>query len=299
MLLSVAQMSPVSVAAQQAANAGGKSAKAAMAPGWKMDAPVRLQFAYLPDTKAVSGPVEKLASMGLSAAYLPDIDNIILANIKGLGFPLPDRPDPAQFKLYLKLFNAPAKLDAGKMSGTVLRGFHLDTMPRGGKALKSYAAVKANTAVKFAYIAPASTVFSEANPFPTPEVGGDAGFFLKHTPFYSIYVLPAEGGAAKSEDDAAVRSRQGVVSFHEELLSHYGKTLKAAGSDKDYLFFTDGDATLKVLRKPIVIEDWRNAPMPTGKKDFLTALLLIFRSQKGDGSLAEETVFEVGSIVRQ
>jgi len=275
--------------------------KKAARPGWKMDAPVRFQFAYLPDSKKPAEPLEKLVSMGLSAAWLPDIDNIILSNIKGLGFTLPDRPNPAQFKLYLKLFNAPAKLDDGKMAETVLGGFHLDTMPRGGGSLKAYAEKSANTAVKFGYIAPADLKFSEANPFPVPAVGRDGAFFLKNTPFFSIYVLPSEGGAArfKSEDEAAAWSRKGVLAFHEELLAHYGKTLKAAGSDKDYLFFTDGNATLKVQRKPIVIETWRDAPMPTGKKDFLTALLLIYRSQKGDGPLASETVFEVGAIVRQ
>ncbi len=288
-------------AAAQVLAAPAFSAKQAARPAWKMDAPVRFQFAYLPDSKKAEGPVEKLAGMGLSPDWLPDIDNIILSDIKALGFTLPDRPDPARFKLYLKLFNAPAKLDDGKMAETVLRGFHMDTMPRGGKALKAYAGTSANTAVKFGYIAPADFKFSETSPFPAPEAGGDEAFFLKNTPFFSIYVLPSEAVRApfKSEDEAAAWSRKGVLAFHEELVSHYGRTLKAAGSDKDYLFFTDGNATLKVQRKPIIIETWRNAPMPTGKRDFLTALLLVFRSQKGEGPLAAETVFEVGSIVRQ
>jgi hypothetical protein len=276
------------------------------AAGWRVDEPLRFQLAYIPDGRAGSAGAARVPSLGLSPDFLPDIDNINLAEIQKLGFTLPGREGAERYKLYLKLFAFPAGLDAGPLCEGILRAHHISDLPGGGPELVRFMSDRGNVAVKFGHIDGAGRVFSEASPFPPFTAGGGSAFastLARYTPFYSLYVTPDRPAQPGSDDELARRSAGGVVAFHRELLAHYRKTLQEVsgpGTDR-YHFFRDDrqKITLRVPRSPLVFDNWRNLPMPTDRKrHFLSGLLLIYRSQDGDVGLPAETVFEVASVVR-
>ncbi len=274
--------------------------------GWQVDRQLRFQLAYTPDGKVVPGNSIKVPSMKLSKEYLPDIDNIVLSDIKGLGFTLPDRKKPEKFKLYLKLFNFPENLKAADICPEVLRVYHIADMPESGRKLVNYTSGNGNAAVKFGYIDASDRLFTENSPYPSFLSGNDAAFsgaFMKNTPFYSLYLNPDKNLKSSDKDELARSSAQGVLDFHRELLDHYNKTLtpvKGKESEKYYYFRDDKKrVTIKILKEPMVFKNWRDLPMPTDPaRHFLSGLLLIYLSDDGDSKLAKETVFEVGSIVR-
>lgn len=274
--------------------------------GWRVDAPLRFQFAYIPDGKnAPAGNADTVAQLGLMADFLPDIDNINLADLKGMGFTLPDRPNPDKYKLYLKLFNFPLQLDARAMSLLVLRNYHMDSMPGGGDVL-AFASQNKNLSVKYGHIDLKDRQFSPTLPFPDFKAGRSPGYaagFIKNTLFFSLYINPDKVGKAQSEDESARQSAQGVLDFHKALVAHYNKTLKVIDGPQPDKFYYYRDVspkvTIRVPKAPLVFANWRELPMPTNpRRHFLSGLLLVYRSQENDASMARETVFEVGSIVR-
>ncbi len=274
--------------------------------GWRIDAPARFQFAYVPDGKnAPGGKTEAVAPLGLTSDSMPDIDNIGLAGIKSLGFTLPDRPSPEKYKLYLKLFNFPLQLDARAMSLLVLRNYHMDSMPGGGELL-AYASQNKNLAVKYGHIDLAARQFSPSEPFPEFRVTRGQGYasgFIKNSLFFSLYLTPDKPGTAVTEDELARQSAQGVLDFHKALVAHYNRMLKVIeGPQPDkYYYYRDVSpkVTIRVPKEPMLFPNWRDLPMPTNpKRHFLSGLLLVYRSQEKVTSMAQETVFEVGSIVR-
>lgn len=274
--------------------------------GWRVDAPARFQFAYVPDGKNTpGGKTETVAPLGLTSDSMPDIDNINLGGIKSLGFTLPDRPAPDKYKLYLKLFNFPLQLDARAISLLVLRNYHMDSMPGGGDIL-AYASQNKNLAVKYGHIDLADRKFSPSEPFPEFSVARGQGYaagFIKNTLFFSLYLTPDKPGNGVTEDEIARQSVQGVLDFHKALVAHYNRILKVIdGPQPDkYYYYRDVSprVTIRVPKEPMIFPNWRDLPMPTNpRKHFLTGLLLVYRSQEKDASLAKETVFEVGSVVR-
>jgi hypothetical protein len=236
---------------------------------------------------------------------MPDVDNIILSNIKELGFSLPDRSKPERYKLYLKLFDLPPEISAEKLCSEILDAYHISDMPGGGEIVR-FTSVNDNVAVKLGYIDSKNKVFSPASPFPSFTVGEDAAFasaFAKNTLFYSLYVNPDKPMETDTDDELAHDSARGVIAFHQELLAHYNKTLKpVSGAEPDkYFYFRDetNRASIKIIQKPFVFDNWRQLPMPTDpQRHFLSSLVLIFRKQDVDTPLANEAVFEVGSLVR-
>jgi len=274
-------------------------------PGWKIDKALKFQIAYVPDKNVARNGEKPKPMLKNKAAYAPDIDNIILANIKALGFNLPDRTPADQYKLYLKLFNFPDSLEPQETAYPLLRKFKLDKTV-GGAIFEDFISQKDNLAVKYAYIDKADRQFSQDKPFPRVVIPGNAQSFNKYVTFCSLYVKSSAGSkSAKSDDDKAKASTGCVVAFHQELLEAYGKSLKLlkapSDSDKNFYFCADGDKCSKVLKvpqEPIIINDWRNAPMPTSDKDFLSGLLLIYYMDNSSGGMTPKIVFEVGSLMR-
>jgi len=273
--------------------------------GWAIDKPLRFQLAYIPDGKVQADAKQAVPSLRLSQDFMPDIDNIVLANIKELGFFLPDRQKPERFKLYLKLFDLPPEISAKKLCLEILDAYHISDMP-GGAEIVRFTSLNDNVAVKFGCIDSKDKVFSPTSPFPSFTVSQDAAFasaFAKNTLFYSLYVIPDMLVEAATDDELAHDSAQGVIAFHQELLAHYNKTLnQVSGAEPDkYFYYRDekNRVSIKVIRKPFVFDNWRQLPMPTDpQRHFLSGLVLIFRSQDSDTPLASEAVFEVASVVR-
>jgi len=277
--------------------------------GWEIDKDLRLQFAYVPDRSVSYPQAEKPASLGYTKDYEPDIDNIVLANIKALEFNLPDRENAGRYKLYLKLFNFPESFNASEISVPVLKNFLMDKIPGAGK-LSEFVSDRKNLAVKFAYIEAAGEKFSPENPFPPLIVGKGsetASDFSKDVRFYSIYLKPASFLKTETEDPdlAAKKSAEGVLAFHKNLLKTYRKHLKPAGMagwDTDnYYFCADDGCTrvFKIAKTPSVFAGWRDLPMPAEPgRQFLSGLLLIKEMANENGTLYPLHVFEVGSVIR-
>lgn len=285
---------------------------------WDIDQVMRFQFAYIPDGKnPVSGEdVETAPSLGFTANYNPDIDNIPLSGIKSLGFTLPDRENNDQYKLYLKLFHFPASWNAQIASSMVFKEFYLDKLPR-GEELLSFASKGENLAVKLGFIEKADRVFSPENPYPSLIVEkNNRGFekkFHKNVLFYSLYVLPQVKKELPTEEEKAAYSAYGVVSMHKQIVALYQRELEEFKGEEPekFYYFRKPDTSccgkgamtslvFKVQKNPFVFGNWKDLPMPSNpKKHFLSGLLLIYRSEKNAQSpLASETVFEVGSLIR-
>ncbi|NUM34383.1 MAG: hypothetical protein HUU50_07555 [Candidatus Brocadiae bacterium] len=288
------------------------------ASDWEIDQIMRFQFAYVPDgnNPVLGENVESMKSLGLSNDYAPDIDNIPLSGIKGLGFTLPDRENNDQYKLYLKLFDFPSSWDAAKASSLVLEKFFLDKLSHGTK-IAQFASHGKNLAIKFGVIDKASQSFSERNPYPSllleksnPEF---AKKFFQNVPFFSLYVTPGQEKSFDNDNEKAAYSASGVVAMHKQILAIYQKELEefeGQEPEKYYYFRKAGKVccskpdkpsfVIKIQKNPFVFSNWKDLPMPSNpKKHFLSGLLLIYRSEiKGLSTLASETVFEVGSLIR-
>lgn len=273
---------------------------------WQVDRQLRFQLAYIPDGKVVPADPVKVPSLKLTKDYLPDIDNIILSDIKGLGFTLPDRNKPEKYKLYLKLFNFPQNLKSVSICPEILNAYHIADMPGSGSKLIKYTSDNKNVAVKFGFIDASDRIFTEKNPYPELLSGKDSEFcniFLKNTPFFSLYLNPGRTVKTSDNDELARNSARGVVEFHKELIDHYNKTLIPVNGKKEDKYYSFRDEknkfTIRIPKEPMVFKNWRELPMPTNPgHHFLSGLLLIYLSADDDSKLANETVFEVGSIVR-
>jgi hypothetical protein len=273
-----------------------------MASDWEIDEAMRFHLAYIPDgANLPSTEAKSVSSLGLTADYLPDIDNIQLAAIQGLGFYLPAREEPAAYKLYLKLFTFPACLRPEASAGLALQAFALSQLADGDK-IKTFVSKADNLAVKFGYIEKAERSFTATNPFPRLLVDeGDtfAKNFNEHVLFYSLYVTPKPIATLfSSTDEQALFSAQGVVAFHQEVVALYQRIFEATSGAQSGQFFYFRDrqsqAMYKVPKNPMVFANWRDLPMPSDPQHhFLSGLLLIYREEAGKG-----TVFEVGSVVR-
>ncbi|MBI3926983.1 MAG: hypothetical protein HY319_15715 [Armatimonadetes bacterium] len=244
---------------------------------WEVDRELRFHLAYLSEE---AGGKDAAEPLGYTPWYRPDIDNIGLEAIRNLGFPLPDRPQAKRYKLYLKFFRYPEKLDPRLSARRVLHGLLVDLPEQ-------------EVVVKGALIAPADRPFTPESPFPPffPPARQDA--FDARIPFSSVYV-------------------DSVSAFHKELLSEYRESfLETRGPDPESAYFLDEaeDGTFRVLRvrKPLVFANFRDLPMPQAPGMVLSELLLVYdqtyaaMARASGWMLASPIrahVFEVGSVRR-
>jgi len=270
--------------------------------GWEIDQIMRFHLVYIPDgANMPSKDARPVPSLGFTPDYLPDIDNIPLAAIKGLGFYLPSRDDEQKYKLYLKLFNFPSIFKPKNCAIPAIQAFSFDKMSEGVK-ITEFVKKPENIAVKFGYIEKADKKFTPEDPAPVFAVDATEVFeqgFNDHLLFYSLYVTPKSPKTEyASDDERANHSAQGVITFHKEIVELYKKAFKSVeGAEPDkYYYFEDSktNTLIKLPKLPMVFSNWRDLPMPSDPKHhFLSGLLLIYREQKGAGR-----VFEVGSVVR-
>ena len=207
---------------------------------WRIDQDLKFHLAWLfEDERALDhGNSDAVHSLGLTPAWGPDINNILLRDILALGFPLPTRPDVLRFKLYLKLYEFPAALSAVMSSHRVLDGLGL-LQTGNGSALERYLAEPGHVVVKKAVIDVAQGAFDALHPYPGlrvlraptrlgATVWSPQDFFDAHVPFSSLYVKPLQDPpAGLPASDRASLSAQGVNRCREELLEILGADLLA------------------------------------------------------------------------
>jgi len=275
--------------------------------GWLIDNGLKLHLAYFvePDPSIPSGvPTASTPWTALtpeSKEPEPDISNISLAGILGLGFPLPSRNQAEGFTFFLKFFSYPAHLSASTSFGKIFKTFQLPKLPTFA-ALREYVRKPGNVLVKKGFIAPLGTAFTAKAPFPafvlpTKAVKISAGetsaqdFFDSHVPFSSIYVTPTiPEPLDATANDKAKWSAAGVLAFHKELVSSFEKNLtelKGAQPEKFRYFQVPNQnpkasrlTILKIQTSPFVFGNFRDLPMPHDpKKIFLSGLLLVYYAE--------------------
>jgi len=262
-------------------------------PAWKVDTYMRFQVAYLPTPQLLnlSGQdVKNIPSLDLSKPYLPDIVNINLANFLKLGFQVPAPTPTNQYNVFLKLYEFPQTFNAANTTTPLLKAFYFNKL-KTGKALLKYASNSKNDVVKFTYIDKSNTPFTQEHPFPFFQIKTNANFqniFNEHLPFASLYVAPLDNPHGKMTPDAqAAQSTQGLLNFYKEILKVYRSNLiEIYGEDGQYWYFIDkNNATektitlLKLPKKPLIFDNWRDLPMPHDlKRFFLSGLLLIYKT---------------------
>ncbi|MCK4608918.1 MAG: hypothetical protein KAT71_05520 [Gammaproteobacteria bacterium] len=258
---------------------------------WHIDKTMKFQIAYLPTNINNKQPAKNLTkpkTLGLTKTYLPDIDNINLANFLNLGFQVPQPTHAEQYNLYLKLLHFPANFNAAKTSLPILDEFLLNTI-KGGKQLTSYASSANNLTIKQIFIAKSNRKFSPKDSFPELAVNSDQAAFNQQIPFASLYVLPKAKHRLKNPDANAAWSTNGVKTIHKELITSYKKDLlEVVGNDNQhYSYFINAEApgypkqltVLKIPHQIMTFNNWRDLPMPQDPQhDFLTGLLLVYHT---------------------
>jgi len=303
---------------------------ASFLPGWIIDGEINFHLAFLPkDYNISSTDMETPLSVGFTQDFLPDISNINLADIKGLGFTLPEKENPEKYNLYLKLFRFPESFDVNDSTLPVMASYHMDKI-EGAESLTDFLEEPENVLVKMAFIAPSDEKFSPSNPFPSLKVDKKGGQknFNDNMVFYSLYVKPGiKKETFNSNNERAEWSSQGVLSFHAELIEAYRDNLiEVSGTESEtYYYFMDIKdekelSVLKVPKNPMVFKNWAELPMPNDPSHiFLSGLLLVFKTDYTENkpcrmnekiwevdssdflkyfSKTGGTIFELGSVVR-
>ncbi len=321
----------------------GVPALARAAGEWTIDDRLKFHFAFfVAEEPRDPRPFDMVPPMPVGPGFdpsAPDITNIDLDAICGLGFPFPNRHQPGKFTLYLKFFGFPESLSAFISTKRLIDGFLLHRLPSYPR-LRSYLIRRDNLRVKKAFIGPTGYPFTALTPYPPlliPRHGkvveGQAfssqAYFDEHIPFASLYLEPAAPPPPRlTEEETVAWSGMGVLAFHQELLEAYDRVLEPnEGPDGvTHRAFrvpaAAGERTVTILRVPrepmIFTQNWRDLPMPEDpERVFLSARLLLHREEydlTGDlppdaapGSppfqqatrLRRAQVFEVGSVVRR
>ncbi len=267
----------------------------------------------------------------LSAPWKADITNISMTGLRDLGFPVSD-PAPEGRNFYLKFFACPSGIDPVVSARRAMAPLLVLQMA-GAPEIEATLARPGGVVVKKGVVALAGDPFSPAHPFPpccVPTGPGAQEEFDLRTPFTSLYVQPAtpigaslegasapgrQGGAAAScprtlAGTPAAGSADGVLAFHCELLDLLARTWPEVEGPDPQRFRTFQDLSqpgrtvlIRVLRQPLVFQNFRELPMPEDpKRVFLTGLLLVYRDvyagQPGQSPPLDSRVFEVGSVVR-
>jgi len=255
------------------------------ASDWRVDEGLGFQAAFLSEEPLAGMPVPSL-----SLADGPDISNIPLPAILGLGFPLPRPRDADRLKLYLEMYRFPSWLDP-----TITEQRIADPL-----LLLNMAAFHPLpiACVKHAIIGPASGL-PTVPPLllPTQPVNGQSpqAWFDRHLPFSSLYIQPD------------------VHAFHKELQALLQQTYSGYLRDpreaelqeekKARVYVDDSDGTETLIwipRDPMVFDSYRDLPMPQDPRGmFLRNLLLVHMERRdAEGRVVARHVFEVGSVVR-
>lgn len=311
---------------------------------WIIDNGLKLHLAYVHNERLnlpKETPMTNTSWLGLtpeSVEAAPDITNINLAGILGLGFPLATRDNPGSFTFYLKFFEYPAFLSAPTSFGKIFDRFRLHHLP-GFAQLQEYVKVSGNVLVKLGHIAPTGTEFSSKAPYPALSLPSAAikmptgevspqDYFDSEIPFSSIYVTPASPEPLDATpENKAKWSAEGVIAFHKALIVAFEKNLKElkGAEPEKFRYFsapstekTSALSVLKIPLQPMLFGNFRDLPMPQDpKKVFLSGLLLVYSTdyRLADGKNPAEqiidspeflrdfpkespSVLEVGSVVR-
>ena len=248
----------------------------------------------------------------------PDITNIALKGIKGLGFPLPDRKNEEQLTFYLKFYDYPSLFDHQKSARYQFDKYHLGRVKNIAR-LEKFVQLRKNILVKNGYIAKTGAKFDKDNSYHLYGVARDSAKlggkvltaqeqFDETVIFPSIYLQPRNRRPRGLKEGGKITwSAMGMLSFYNELLDIYESELEEVwekGSDKHRIFLEKlpggGVVKYSVLREPMVFHNARDLPMPHSKKHFLSSLLLVYRDEYAFSGAKDKkrTILEVGSVVR-
>jgi len=270
---------------------------------WKENRELRVHLAtYYHDESALNDSNSKIMKeIDYGNDGRPDITNIVLKNIRALGFPLPARDKSENYTYYLKFYRYPSTLSALLSVSRCVDSLLLFNTATGRKLIKVLP-MKDEVFIKKGFIAKTGTVFSQESPYPPQRIlNGPAvingkevtpqDYFDNHIPFSSIYVKPTADSTAMTDDEKAKDSAGGVVAFHDEILSIYRMTyIEVKGPEDSKIYFIDdeplqysdgsccGLTVIRVLKEPMVFSNWRPNVMPNPPEGmFLTGLLLIYK----------------------
>lgn len=270
---------------------------------WKENRELRVQLAtyYDDETFLTDSNSAVMKDIDLGNGRGADITNIILKDIRGLGFPLPAREKSEDYTYFLKFYQYPSTLSAPLSVGHCIDSLLLFGTA-GGKSLIPLLPREREVVIKKGFIAKIGTVFTAENPYPPqrallgPTVLNGSTvtpqqYFDSHIPFSSLYVTPLNDSAAANDDEKARQSAGGVVAFHQEILSLYRAAYREVkGPDQSKFYFIDdeplqyGDGSgcdvtvIRVPAKPGVFTNWKDLVMPNPPKGmFLSGLLLLYK----------------------
>lgn len=299
---------------------------------WKIDREIKFHYAFFNDKQDKSTKFRFCKPVNFEGEFKPDISNITLDGILGLGFPLPAKNKSEDYKFYLKFFNYPDFLDPKTSAQRTLTPFMLYQLKNSNELYKFIGSRK-NLYIKSGFIEDKNFPFSEKNPFPElkfPEFEKmpAQAIFDNSLPFASLYLLPGFNILKDLSEDKKINlSSKGVISFHKEITDIYKKNMtEVTGieSDKYYYFYynswnnnlNNSFQIIKVPREPMVFNNAKDLPMPNNPKHiFLSGLLLIYRTSyfskepltkievdsndfKAKTVKTGENILEVGSVVR-
>lgn len=238
---------------------------------WRIDGDLRFHLASLGDW-----PGRPVPGLGFEPDWIPDITNIPLSGLQGLGFPVAGTPEGKTF--YLKFFRFPEGLDPARSARLVLEPTLAFQMGE-GEELRRFVDGGGHVVVKKGVVERTGYRYSEADPYP-PLRTGTQEQLDESVVFSSLYVQP---------EDPAKGSAGGVLAFHQELLELYRASFGAPEDlGKQWRF-----GHLRVPKEPMVFANYLDLPMPQDpQRVFLSGLLLVYE----DGP--QPRVFEVGSVIR-
>lgn len=276
---------------------------------WRVDTGLGIQLAYVAEPDPAQSLPARLRhsaprSMGPAPEGVPDVTNIRLDRIRGLGFPLPDRPEADRYSLYLKFFHYPPGLDHQISLRRVLDPLLIRESGNEG-VIRLMLDSSDHLAVKKGFIALEKRAFGPASPFPElvlpTRPGNPQSFFDAHLPFASIYVRPTSLPPSRSDDAALASWTTGAVATCvHDLTTLYQLTYVAMNGSAEggnigvasespvaRMFLDDAEAesrlksaaTLRLIEipvQPMCFSAFRGLPMPQDpRRTFLAGLALI------------------------
>lgn len=273
---------------------GEDISRASEVSAWKIDEDLKFHLGYYSELQR-GRYAYCPRSLGLTKDYLPDITNINLKNFLDLGFPVPSEEHPESYNFFLKFYEYPKTLNSWLSVRKILDPF-LVLKTGSGEALKAYLGKEGSVVVKKGFIDLTSRIFDPSHPFPpltvfAPVVESKVTLspqddFDSNILFSSLYVKPVSGTGKSARE-----SSEGVMEFHREILSLYGKAfsvMKAPAGDKTFFFLDDSGCdsvrgsqcsvnVIRVPENPMRFDNFRDLPMPQNPQSiFLTGLLLIY-----------------------
>lgn len=238
---------------------------------WRIDGDLRFHLAALGDWPGAPVP-----GLGFEPDEEPDITNIPLSGLQGLGFPVTGNPEGMTF--YLKFFRYPEGLDPARSARLVLEPTLAFQMGE-GEELRRFVDGGGHVVVKKGLVQKSGYPFGLEDPYPPLRAGTQAELD-DSVIFSSLYVLP---------EDPKGASADGVLAFHRELLELYRQSFGPPEDlGKQWRF-----GHLRLPKEPMVFANYLDLPMPQDpKRVFLSGLLLVYED------LPRPRVFEVGSVIR-